>query len=121
MGAGILFLALGLVGVLLPVVPTTPFLIVAAACFSRGSRKIHHWLLHHRKFGPPIRDWQENRVIRTRHKVVATVMVAASSAYVLTREEIPDAGKIGYAVVLTAVMAYIWTRKSHGKRRKLSR
>ena len=74
-GAG--FLGLGLVGVVLPVVPTTPFLLIAAACFARSSPRLHGWLLGHPLFGPPIRDWQAYGAIRPRAKAMALGSMAA--------------------------------------------
>ncbi|MEZ5796542.1 MAG: YbaN family protein [Paracoccaceae bacterium] len=68
---GLLFLALGLVGAVLPVLPTTPFLLVAAAAFAKSSPRLHDWLLRHPLFGPPIRNWQENGAISTGAKRLA--------------------------------------------------
>jgi uncharacterized membrane protein YbaN (DUF454 family) len=54
-GGGFLFLALGIVGIVLPVLPTTPFLLVASFCFMKGSTRLHHWIMNHKYFGPKIR------------------------------------------------------------------
>jgi uncharacterized membrane protein YbaN (DUF454 family) len=61
--AGGIALTLGLAGVVLPVLPTTPFMLVAAFCFARSSPRLHDWLLQHPLFGPPILNWQEHGAI----------------------------------------------------------
>jgi len=75
LASGLLFLALGGLGVVLPVLPTTPFLLVAAACFARSSPRLHGWLTAHPLFGPPIRDWQVHGAIRPRAKALAVSMM----------------------------------------------
>ncbi len=69
--AGSLALGLGVLGILLPLLPTAPFLILAAFCFSRGSRRLHNWLINHRLLGPPIRDWRDHRSISGKAKASA--------------------------------------------------
>lgn len=73
---GSLATALGFVGVLLPVLPTTPFLLIAAYCYARSSQRLYDWLLRTRGFGPLIRQYREHRVIPTRAKVAAVAMIA---------------------------------------------
>ncbi len=68
---GVLFLILAIIGVVLPLLPTTPFLLVAAACFARSSEKWHAWLLANGTFGPMIRQWEANRCISLRIKTIA--------------------------------------------------
>lgn len=75
--AGLLALALGILGAFLPLLPTTPFVILAAACFARSSERLHGWLLSHSVFGPAIRDWQQHRAISRRGKRAALVAMAA--------------------------------------------
>ena len=77
LGLGGLFLGLGLLGVVLPVLPTTPFLILAAGCLARSSPRLHGWLLAHPVFGPPIRNWEENGAISRRAKRLAVGSMAA--------------------------------------------
>lgn len=103
---------IAIVAIIVPLVPTTPFLILAAACFSRSSERFHSWLLNHKYFGPPIRDWENNKVIRTKFKVIATLMVASSAIFVLPRESIPLFGKIAFTACVSLMLLYVWTRKS---------
>lgn len=74
-------LALGVLGIFLPLLPTTPFVLLAAWCFARGSVRCETWLLEHRFFGPIVRDWRARRAVPLRAKQFATVMMAASSIY----------------------------------------
>jgi uncharacterized protein len=70
-GAGVLALALGLVGIVVPVLPTTPFVLLAAACFARSSVRLHDAMLAHRVAGPIIHEWQTHRAMPRRVKRVA--------------------------------------------------
>jgi hypothetical protein len=75
--AGVVSLALGIVGAFLPVLPTAPLVLLAAACFARSHRPFHEWLLGHRLFGPTLREWNEHRSIPRRTKWFAIAMMAA--------------------------------------------
>ena len=77
--AGALALATGIVGIFLPLLPTTPFVLLAAACFSRGSTRCERWLLSHRTFGPMVRDWRRHRAIPRRARWLAFAMMAIGS------------------------------------------
>jgi hypothetical protein len=76
--AGIVALGFGIAGILLPVLPTTPLVILAAACFARSYRPFHEWLLAHRLFGPTLREWHEHRSIPRRTKLTAIAMMAVA-------------------------------------------
>jgi uncharacterized membrane protein YbaN (DUF454 family) len=78
---GFIFLGIGLIGVFLPLLPTTPFLLVAAGCFARSSEKWHRWLLSNRIFGPIISDWQERKCISFSTKVIAISLVVLFGGY----------------------------------------
>lgn len=68
---GLAAVALGVVGVFLPLLPTTPFLILAAGLFARSSPRLERWLVEHRRFGPVLRAWRDEGVIPRRAKIIA--------------------------------------------------
>lgn len=72
---GILSVALGMVGVFVPVLPTTPFLLLAAGCFVRSSDRLYNWLIHHKWFGDYIRHYREHRAVTLKSKIIALVML----------------------------------------------
>jgi uncharacterized membrane protein YbaN (DUF454 family) len=79
--AGLVALAAGLVGIFLPLLPTTPLVLLSAFCFSRSSPRLERWLLEHRRFGPMIHNWRAHRAIPLRAKWLAWVMMAIGSAW----------------------------------------
>ncbi|MHC4479590.1 MAG: YbaN family protein [Planctomycetota bacterium] len=72
---GVLAVVLGAIGVFVPLLPTTPFLLLAAACFIRSSEPLYTWLIHHRWFGSYIRNYREHRAVTLHAKVVALVLL----------------------------------------------
>ena len=74
--AGSVSLILGLIGVVLPGLPTTPFVLLAAACYAKASPKLHARLLKHRWFGPMLRDWERDHSLTRRTKTVAVVSMS---------------------------------------------
>jgi uncharacterized membrane protein YbaN (DUF454 family) len=77
---GTIFLGIAAVGIVVPVLPTTPFVLLAAACYLRSSTRLHDRLLGSRAFGPTIVAWQEHRAIPPRAKAIAIVMVTLTFA-----------------------------------------
>jgi uncharacterized membrane protein YbaN (DUF454 family) len=109
---GLFFFAIGVIGLFLPLLPTTPFLLLASYFFSRGYPPLHAYLLNHHLFGLPIRDWEMRGAIRTKYKCLATAMIIASLVYILSKENIPLAGKIASAILISTGLIYIWSRPS---------
>ena len=108
---GMLFLALGFIGALLPIMPTVPFMILAAFCFGRSSPRLHAYMLDHPVYGPHIRDWNENGAIRRGAKWLATASMAGSIALAALLGLPPQLIGI-QAAVIAAALVFIWTRPS---------
>ncbi|MBQ4834054.1 YbaN family protein [Pseudoalteromonas sp. MMG010] len=70
---GLLLVALGIIGIFLPVMPTTIFFILALACFTRSSPALAHWLLTHPRYGSPLQHWQKYRIVPIKAKVYAAI------------------------------------------------
>jgi uncharacterized membrane protein YbaN (DUF454 family) len=78
---GTLFVALGVVGMVIPVLPTTPFLLLAAVCYARSSKRFYNWLMTNRWFGEYIRNYREGRGITLRHKLLALSLLWLTIIY----------------------------------------
>lgn len=106
---GLSALALGLVGLVLPLLPTTPFMLLAAACFAQSSPRLHDWLVGHPVFGPSIRDWRDHRAIAPKAKRMAIIAMAAALGLSVVLG-------LGWkvlalqATVLVVMGSWIWTR-----------
>lgn len=74
---GLIFLLLGGIGIVLPLLPTTPFVIMAAACFARSSPRMHGWLIQNDVFGPMLQDWEKNGCVSRKVKTLALFMMIA--------------------------------------------
>jgi hypothetical protein len=77
---GTICVVLGVIGIFMPLLPTTPFMLLAAACFARSSRRFHDWLLANRTFGPLIREWEQHRSIPRRTKLTAIALMSLTLA-----------------------------------------
>ncbi len=108
---GILSITLGMIGIFLPILPTVPFLILAAFCFARSNRKWEAWLMNHPVYGPPIRDWREKGVISRRGKLMATAAFTASIVFGLLTLIWPWV--LVPPVVAVTCLTWLWTRPEH--------
>ena len=85
---GWLFFILGIIGALLPVMPTAPFILLAAGCWARSSRRFHFWLINHKFFGKFVRDWEDRHAVPHYAKWLASIMMAISTGMLFYR--LPD-------------------------------
>jgi uncharacterized protein len=107
--AGAIALLLAIIGIALPLVPTTPFLLLAAFCFSRGSQRLHDWLVAHPRLGEPIRQWREHGAISKNAKLLAGLAMfgAIAGAAVFGA---PLRILLVQAIVMVFVALFVFTR-----------
>lgn len=106
--AGSICVGLGVVGVLLPLLPTTPFLLLAAACYARSSERFYVWLLTNRLFGRYILDWRQNRGIPLRTKIwIIALMVGTMAVTAIFFVPLMPV-RVLLIVIATSVSIYIW-------------
>lgn len=107
--AGWFFVATGIVGIFLPLLPTTPFLLLAAACFSRSSEPLHQWLLNHPTFGKSVANWEKYRVIPRRAKILSSTMMTVMIGYPVFVYPHPWWFKAFLVLMCIGVSRYIWS------------
>ncbi len=108
LGLGVTSVALGAVGAFLPILPTVPFLILAAFAFSRSNRAWEEKLLNHPRYGPPLRAWREKGLISRTGKKAATGAFAVSIALGLLLMPLP--WSLIPPAVAVLCLSWIWTR-----------
>lgn len=113
--AGLLCIPVAVAGIVLPLLPTTPFLLLAAFCFDRGSPRLHAWLLDHRLLGGPIRSWREHRAIPRPTKISAgsLMLIALASSLLIG---VATWMLVVQLLIFAAVSAFIFTRPSGPRR-----
>jgi hypothetical protein len=103
---GWLCVGLGFVGVFVPGIPTTIFLIIALWAFTKSSKKLRHWLLNHKRFGPILNNWQQHKVVPRRAKILMVVLM--SLAVVLFYYSLQNLYlTIGLIIILVSVAIYV--------------
>lgn len=112
MAFGWLCFGLGFIGIFLPILPTTPFMIVALWAFSKGSPKLHAWLLNHPKFGSILQDWEQHKVIPIKAKLTAATFIGASAIYILFFSNVPTYAAIMSVSTMACAITYVLTRPS---------
>lgn len=108
-GLGSVSLVLGIIGIPVPLLPTTPFLLLSAYCFAKGSDRLHRWLMEHPQLGPPILQWQAHKAISRSAKWLGSLSMGLLLVLSLVLGVAPWVLLI-QAVVLVGVSCFLWTR-----------
>ena len=107
--AAVLCLALGVVGLVVPGLPSTVFILLASAAAARSSPRLHHWLWQHRWFGPMLRDWAQGGRVSRRSKWHATLAMAMSAA-LLWLVPVPWWARALALGSMAVVLTWLWLR-----------
>ena len=108
---GWFFILLSAVGVLVPILPTTPFLILALAIFANSSPRFHQMLLDNRWFGPILKDWEENKTVTRRIKLRATFLVLISFSFSIFLVRYSWILQIMLITIAVILLVFIWRLK----------
>jgi uncharacterized membrane protein YbaN (DUF454 family) len=114
MALGWMLVGVGFVGLFVPLLPTTDFLILALPCFARSSVRLEHWLLDHPRVGPPLRAWRAERAIPRHAKIAACGGIALGFASFCALVRPGALPAIAVALLLLACAAWIVSRPSPG-------
>jgi uncharacterized membrane protein YbaN (DUF454 family) len=109
-GLGLVALAIGVVGLVMPMLPSTPFVLLAAFAFGKGSPRLRRRIEDHRRFGPPVRDWEAHGAIARPLKRLACAVMAVTFAMCVALG-LPPLALAVQAACLTAAGAYVLTRR----------
>ena len=109
---GFAFFGIGVAGVVLPVLPTTPFMLLALWAFSNSSERFHNWLYNHPKFGPSLQKWRSHGVVPRRAKVSALTVMACSLTFLTMFTEVHWAVMFSAAALMWIGATFLMTRPS---------
>ena len=108
--SGWISLVLGIIGIFLPLLPTTPFVLLSAYCFSKSSSRLHHWLVNQPRLGPMIQNWEQQGSISLNAKVTATILMIGLFSFSLLFFDFSVLLKGALVCTATGVLGFIWTR-----------
>ena len=109
-GLGGLFFSIGVVGAFLPVLPTTPFMLLALWAFSLSSERLHNYLWNHPKFGPPVRAWRKHGAVSMRSKISALAVMSASAVFMIFFSNATLIGILAALALMAVGAAFLLTR-----------
>jgi uncharacterized protein len=112
LGLGWFCLGLAFLGIIMPILPTVPFVLVAIWAFSRSSPQLAEKIRSHKTFGPLVRAWQDHGVIPPLGKAIAVLMMTGMGFYLLRFSPVPQWAALVVCAVMVAVAAYILSRPS---------
>lgn len=108
---GIISLILGIIGIFLPVLPTTPFILLSSICFSKSSERLHNYIINNRIFGKYIRDYQEKKGITLKNKIITILFLITGLTISFFKTNSPHM-KIFLVIVLIGVSIHIMKLKT---------
>lgn len=111
LGFGLLFVAIGVAGIFVPLLPTTDFMLLALPCFARSSPRLEAWLLNHPRIGPPLRAWREQRTIPRRGKIAACIGMSLGFGVFWLAMRPEPVVLLAVGTILLACAAWIVTRR----------
>ena len=110
MVSGWISLVLGFIGIFLPLLPTTPFVLLSAYCFSKSSPRLYHWLINQPRLGPMIQNWEQHGCISQNTKITATILIVGLFSFSLLFLDFSILLKGTLICIGTGVLCFIWTR-----------